>query len=159
MTQKDDDIRRIEELIGIMKANDLTEIEIKHGEDKIFLKRSPPQLATTAVGMVGQGVGEVSVRGVPLVNENQKLPVQQAEGLIEIKSPLVGTFYAQPSPESEPYVEMGSHVSLQTVVCMIEAMKVMNEIKAEVGGIVTEILVTNGQAVEYGQVLFRVKTD
>ncbi|MFB0525064.1 MAG: acetyl-CoA carboxylase biotin carboxyl carrier protein, partial [Phycisphaerae bacterium] len=81
------------------------------------------------------------------------------EELVEIKSPIVGTFYATPSPDSEPYVEVGSHVEPQTVVCIVEAMKVMNEIKAETRGTIVEILVTNGQAAEYGQVLFRVRPD
>jgi acetyl-CoA carboxylase biotin carboxyl carrier protein len=72
---------------------------------------------------------------------------------------MVGTFYATPSPDSEPYVELGSHVTEQTVICIIEAMKVMNEIKAEVEGTIEEILVTSGQAVEYGHPLFRVKPD
>ncbi len=81
------------------------------------------------------------------------------ENLVEIKSPIVGTFYATPSPKSEDYVEPGSTVKPQTVVCIIEAMKVMNEIKAETSGTIVEILVTNGQAVEYGQVLFKVKPD
>jgi len=79
--------------------------------------------------------------------------------LAEIKSPIVGTLYATPSPDSENYVEVGSRVEPQTVVCIIEAMKVMNEIKAEISGTIREILVSNGQAVEYGQVLFRVKAD
>jgi acetyl-CoA carboxylase biotin carboxyl carrier protein len=79
--------------------------------------------------------------------------------LAEIESPMVGTFYATPSPESEPYVELGSHVEPQTVVCIIEAMKVMNEIKAETSGTIVEILVSNGQAIEYGQVLFRIEPD
>ena len=79
--------------------------------------------------------------------------------MVEIKSSIVGTFYATPSPDSEPYVEVGSHVDAQMVVCIIEAMKVMNEIKAETSGTIAEILVTNGQAVEYGQVLFRVRPD
>jgi acetyl-CoA carboxylase biotin carboxyl carrier protein len=84
---------------------------------------------------------------------------QQAEDLVEIKSPIVGTFYVAPSPDSEPCVEVGSVVRPQTVICIIEAMKVMNEIKAETGGTIVEMLVTNGQAVEYGQVLFKVKPD
>jgi len=84
---------------------------------------------------------------------------QPDEDLVEIKSPIVGTFYVTPSPDSEPYVELGSAVRPQTVVCIIEAMKVMNEIKAEASGTIAEILVTNGQAVEYGQVLYRVKPD
>ena len=78
---------------------------------------------------------------------------------MEIKSPIVGTFYATPSPDSEPYVDIGTEVSPQTVVCIIEAMKVMNEIKAETTGTIVKILVTNGQAVEYGQVLFKVRPD
>ncbi|MHC4455579.1 MAG: acetyl-CoA carboxylase biotin carboxyl carrier protein [Planctomycetota bacterium] len=72
---------------------------------------------------------------------------------------MVGTFYAAPSPDSEPYVEIESQVSPQTVVCIIEAMKVLNEIKAETSGTIAEILVNNGQAIEYGQVLFKVKPD
>ena len=76
-----------------------------------------------------------------------------------MRSPLVGTFYEAPSPDSDPYVEPGSHVDSQTVVCIIEAMKVMNEIKAEVSGTIVEKVATTGQAVEYGQVLFRVRPD
>jgi acetyl-CoA carboxylase biotin carboxyl carrier protein len=72
---------------------------------------------------------------------------------------LVGTFYAQPSPDSEPYVEVSSRVDPQSVVCIIEAMKVMNEIRAETDGTIVQVCVTNGQAVEYGQVLFKVKPD
>jgi acetyl-CoA carboxylase biotin carboxyl carrier protein len=83
----------------------------------------------------------------------------QKNNLAVIKSPLVGTFYASPSPDSAPFVELGSHVDAQTVVCIIEAMKVMNEIKAETSGTIAEILVGSGQAVEYGQVLFKVKPD
>jgi len=161
--QKDSDLQRIKELIEIMKQNGLVEVEIKHGDDKIFLKRSQPQPALggtiTAVPMI-----EPSAPARP--NETQastaEVPpsdTQPQEGLVEIKSPLVGTFYATPSPDSEPYVEVGSHVDAQAVVCIVEAMKVMNEIKTETSGTIVEILVTNGQAVEYGQVLFRIKPD
>jgi acetyl-CoA carboxylase biotin carboxyl carrier protein len=166
MAQKDSDLQRIEELIEIMKENDLVEVEIKHGDDKIFLKRSQPQpplgKAVAVVPMIEQGASvapvhpngtQTSAVGVPPSNTLPK------EGLMEIKSPLVGTFYATPSPDSKAYVEVGSHVDAQTVVCIIEAMKVMNEIKAETSGAIVEILVNNGQAVEYGQVLFRVKVD
>jgi acetyl-CoA carboxylase biotin carboxyl carrier protein len=83
----------------------------------------------------------------------------KGDGLLEIKSPIVGTFYETPSPDSDPYVEPGAHVDPQTVVCIIEAMKVMNEIKAEVTGTIVERTVKNGQAVEYGQVLFKVRPD
>ena len=84
---------------------------------------------------------------------------QKGEELLEIKSPIVGTFYEAPSPDSEAYVEPGAHVEAPTVVCIIEAMKVMNEIKAEVSGTIVENVAKNGQAVEYGQVLFRVRPD
>ena len=149
-----------------MKANELTEVEIKHGDDKIFLKRSQPQPS------VGGGVSVVpTMRPEPgaapahaggaeaLIQTYASQAIPTPEDLVEIKSPIVGTFYATPSPDSEHYVEVGSTVSPQTVVCIIEAMKVMNEIKAEASGTIVEILVTNGQAVEFGQVLFKVKPD
>ncbi len=162
MPEKDADLQKIRELIEIMKQNDLLEVEIKHGDDKIFLKRCPPQQPIlAAVPVVGPqlatpaGPGGIGVSVPP----SQPQAPQKQENLVEIKSPIVGTFYATPSPDSEPYVEVGSHVTPQTVVCVIEAMKVMNEIKAETSGTIAEVLVTNGQAVEYGQVLFRVRPD
>ena len=166
MAQKDSDLQKIKELIEIMKRNGLVEVEIKHGDDKIFLKRSQPQPTlggtVTAVPMIEPSVSTTPAR--PDKTQTSAAEVllsnkQPQEGLVEIKSPLVGTFYATPSPDSDHYVELGSHVSPQTVVCIVEAMKVMNEIKTETGGTIAEILVTNGQAVEYGQVLFRIKPD
>jgi acetyl-CoA carboxylase biotin carboxyl carrier protein len=156
MVEKDADLQKIRELIEIMKQNDLLEVEIKHGEDKIFLKRcSPQQPIVAAVPIAGPQTAIPA--GVVSESSSQPRTPQQKENLVEIKSPIVGTFYATPSPDSGPYVEVGSHVTPQTVVCVIEAMKVMNEIKAEISGTVVEVLVTNGQAVEYGQVLFRVR--
>jgi len=162
MAEKDNDLKKIQKLIDIMKENDLVEIEIKHDDDKIFLKRAQPQQAVVgmpvmrpesgAVPVGPEGVGAVSQHAAP-----ESIPGE--EELTEIKSPIVGTFYATPSPDSEPYVDIDSAVGPQTVVCIIEAMKVMNEIKAETTGTIVEILVTNGQAVEYGQVLFKVRPD
>jgi acetyl-CoA carboxylase biotin carboxyl carrier protein len=83
--------------------------------------------------------------------------ISPAVGEIEIKSPMIGTFYRAPSPEASSYIEVGSEVNLETAVCIIEAMKVMNEIKAEVKGVVTQILVENGKPVEFGQPLFKVR--
>lgn len=79
--------------------------------------------------------------------------------MAEIKSPIVGTFYSAPSPDSKPYLTIGSKVNPDTIICIIEAMKVMNEIKAEASGTIVEILCKTGEAVEYGQVLFKVKPD
>ena len=160
MADKDKDIQKIKRLIKIMKENGLSEIEIKHGDDKIALKRAQPQ------GFINHPIAAVPVSGHESVAAAQAdtagaIAGSEATGedLAEIKSPIVGTFYATPSPDSEDYVEVGSRIDSQTVVCIIEAMKVMNEIKAEMSGTISEILVSNGQAVEYGQVLFRVKAD
>jgi len=164
MAEKDTDLQKIKELIEVMKENELLEVEIKHGDDKIVLKRSQPQPSVggtiSAVPTMRPEPGAVPARAggaEALIQTYTSQAAPVAADLAEIKSPIVGTFYATPSPDSESYVEVGSTVSPQTVVCMIEAMKVMNEIKAETSGTIAEILVTNGQAVEFGQVLFKVK--
>lgn len=163
MAQKNDDLQKIKELIEIMKDNDLVEVEIKHDDNKIFLKRSQPQPpAVTAAPLMASNVHTTPLASNQMQTAAAEAPpsaAQQQEELVEIKAALVGTLYSAPSPDSEPYVEVGSRVAPQTVVCIIEAMKVMNEIKADASGKIAEILVTNGQAVEYGQVLFKVKPD
>jgi acetyl-CoA carboxylase biotin carboxyl carrier protein len=161
MAEKDADVQKIKELIGIMKENDLVKIDIRHGEDYVSLKRAQPQPSGTALNpalasLPGLGT---SLPGPPAGPAGHSGGHVKGEELLEIKSPIVGTFYEAPSPDSDPYVEIGSHVEAQTVVCIIEAMKVLNEIKAEVNGILAERTVANGQAVEYGQVLFRVRPD
>ncbi len=158
MTQNNKDIQKIKELIEIMKENDLVEIEIKHGEDKIALKRSQPQVSVPAFA-VGAAVQPPVAAETQAAAQATPPPPQPQEMLVDIKASIVGTFYSAATPDSEPYVEVGSHIDPQKVVCIIEAMKVMNEIKAETSGTIVEVLVTNGQAVEYGQVLFRVKPD
>jgi acetyl-CoA carboxylase biotin carboxyl carrier protein len=160
MAEKDADVQKIKELIAIMKENDLLRIDIRHGEDSVSLERAQPQLLGTPMGPIMAAMPGV---GMPVVGPQTpaegRTGAQGKEGLLEVKSPIVGTCYEAPSPDSDPYVEIGSHVDPQTVVCIIEAMKVMNEIKAEVSGTVVEKIAANGQAVEYGQVLFRVRPD
>ena len=161
MAQEDTDLQKMREIIEIMKENDLVEVEIKHGDDKILLKRSTPQTAlggqVAAVPIIASAVHPLAAAAAPVAPAPSA--AKQQDNLKEIKSPLVGTFYSAPSPDSEPFVEIGTHVDLQTVVGIIEAMKVMNEIKAEISGTIAEILVANGQAVEYGQPLFKVKPE
>jgi acetyl-CoA carboxylase biotin carboxyl carrier protein len=158
MPEKDPDIQRIKELIKIMKENELVSVEIQHGEDRIALQRAQPQQPIVAVGPIPAAVpGAVAEAQAGAATSASATAA--AEGTVQIKSPIVGTFYEAPSPDSDAYVEIGSHVDPQTVVCIIEAMKVMNEIKAEVSGTIMEKLVKNGQAVEYGQPLFRVKPE
>ncbi len=167
MADKDTDLKKIKEIIEIMKENELLEVEIKHGDDKIFLKRSEPHSSVGGVLSAAPGIRpepgsaqHIQAGGSEaLIHTYTTGSAGSSEALVEITSPIVGTFYATPSPDSEHYVEVGSTVEPQMVVCIIEAMKVMNEIKAETSGTIVEVLVTNGQAVEYGQVLFKVKPD
>jgi acetyl-CoA carboxylase biotin carboxyl carrier protein len=159
MGGKDSDLEKIKLLVEIMKENNLVEIEIKHGDDQISLKREQsgqPVLSAVPV------VPSMTPNSVPVVESQSAAKVgaePEVEKFLEITSPMVGTFYEAPSPDSEAFVEIGSRVEETSVVCIIEAMKVMNEIKAEVAGTIAEVMVSNGQAVEFGQVLFKVKPD
>jgi len=161
MGQWEEQIDKLKQIIEIMKEHNLVEVQIKAGEAEIAVKKGQPgmpgQGQMTGIPIFGTGV-PMAMPGVPTpAGTLQTPPGVEQEKTVEIKSPLVGTFYAQPSPDSEPYVELGSHVEAQTVVCIIEAMKVMNEIKAEVSGIIVEVVAKSGEAVEYGQVLYKVK--
>jgi len=139
------------ELIRLMVDHGLTEIGIEDGQKKISLRRDVSALGQpVAAPPAPAGVAPAAPPQTP----EAEAP---AEELLEIKSPMVGTFYSSPSPDSEPYVQVGSKVDEQTVVCIVEAMKVMNEIKAECAGTIAEVCVKNAQPVEYGQVLFRVR--
>lgn len=165
MADKDIDLKKIKELIELMKQNGLEELEIKQHDNKIFLKRqpqSPPAPAVIATPIIKQdsASGNAGFQNMNIVSQPEiSEPAAKENDLIEITSPIVGTFYAKPSPDSDPFVEIGSTVAPHTVVCIIEAMKVMNEIKAETSGTIVETLVSDGQAIEYGQALFKVKPD
>ena len=142
------DFKNVQALIDLMKENDLAEVEIVQDGDKIHIKRPG------AVQMQAHPAGMPAM--LPAVGEGMQPSGQAAPGnLKEIKTPIIGTFYSAPSPDAEPFV--GDIINPDTVVCIIEAMKVMNEIKAEVSGTVVEVLCKAGQAVEFDEVLFRVK--
>lgn len=157
MAEGQADLQRIKELLEIMKNNDLVEVEISHGEDKIHLKRGETQPPGVTIIPSSAALSAATGPAMPVAQQSPADEAEPASDLVEIKAPMVGTFYATSSPDTEHYVEVGSEVSGQTVVCIIEAMKVMNEIKAETEGVIAEICVKTGEAVEYGQVLFRVK--
>jgi len=158
MAQWDEQFSKLKQIIEIMKDHNLAEVTIKQGEEELCVKKQQPvQQQITAVPMFGGQVpGAAPASGDPAAGGVQETKAQE-EKTAEIKSPLVGTFYAQPSPDSEPYVELGSRVEPDTVVCIIEAMKVMNEIKAETSGVIAEIVAENSKPVQFGQVLFRVR--
>ena len=138
------DIDEIRELVRLMVDNELAELDVSDGENKIKLKR----------GAGGEPV--VIAAPVPQAGPVEVAPAVE-DSLVEIRSPMVGTFYIATSPDTEAFVSIGSDVGEDTVVCIVEAMKVMNEIKAECIGTIVEICVRNAQPVEYGQVLFKVK--
>ncbi len=135
---------------ALMVDNDLTTLEIAHGDLKVALGRGLPAGAAAP-----SAAAPAPVTPAPAVADDDE--PAEADALIEIKSPMVGTLYAASSPDVEPFVAIGDRVSGDTVVCIVEAMKVMNEIKAECSGTVVDVAAVNGQPVEYGQVLFRVK--
>jgi acetyl-CoA carboxylase biotin carboxyl carrier protein len=150
------DLKDIKAIIDLMKKNSISEFELEKQEFKIRLKRS-----SNGGGGHLPLIEDVIPGYLPSGTSGQLLPPQaaptSASNEIEIKSPMVGTFYRAPSPEAANYVEVGAEVHPDTVVCIIEAMKVMNEIKAEVRGVVTQLLVENAKPVEFGQPLFKIR--
>jgi len=157
MTQKigkSTQIDSVRLLIQLMVENDLSEMDIDDGEVKVHLKRGSPAPAAAHAAPAPAAHAPAAPAAKA---EHAPAPAAAKEQFLEIKSPMVGTFYSAPSPDSEPYVSVDSPVGDDTVVCIVEAMKVMNEIKAECSGTVVEVCVQNAQPVEYGQVLFRVR--
>jgi len=152
------DLKDIKAIIDLMKKNSVSEFELEKQDFKIRLKRG--NNGTTGVSYEDQPVltyvqpaGTVAtLQGGPAA-----APAPAPSNELEIKSPMIGTFYRSPSPESAPYIEIGTEVSPETVVCIIEAMKVMNEIKAEAKGIITQVLLENAKPVEFGQPLFKLR--
>jgi len=137
-------------LVKLMIEHDLVEVSVTDGGRSIALKRSSASQPGAAALLAASAPAGAAA---PTASKEE----EPSEQLVEIKSPMVGTLYAAASPESDPYVSVGSYVDENTVVCIVEAMKVMNEVRAEVSGVIAEICVKNAQPVEYGQVLFRVR--
>jgi acetyl-CoA carboxylase biotin carboxyl carrier protein len=148
------DIKEIKTIIDLMKKNDLSVFEIEKEGFRIKLQRGPSGQAVAAAPLP------------TAVPPKAAAPLEPASGLPkpiesvplkEIVSPMVGTFYRAASPDGSPFVDVGKTVTEETVVCIIEAMKVMNEIKAETGGVIAEVVAENGKPVQFGQVLFKVR--
>ncbi len=154
---------RINELLKLMEQHDLTELELSEKDFSIRLvKGSHRHASAPATVVVSGGAHHAPATGMPVPAakagatgaDGQALP----EGLTEITSPIVGTFYRAPSPDTDSFVEVGTHVDVDAPICIIEAMKVMNEVKAEVSGVIRKVLVENGQPVEFGQPIFLIET-
>lgn len=148
------DIKDIKAIIDLMKKNSITEFELERQDSKIRLKRGLNGGSHVVQYDEPGTAGVVPV--LPPVAVATAAP-PPAIGEVEVKSPMIGTFYRAPSPEAGSYVEIGTEINPESVVCIIEAMKVMNEIKAEVKGVITQVLVENAKPVEFGQPLFKVR--
>ena len=153
------ELKDIKELIALMKKNDLSEFKMEKDGFKISLKKgvdfSAMPTAPTPQPMTYAPAPAVSAAAP--APDPQAAPAKDSTPTREIVSPMVGTYYSAGSPDSPPFVEVGQEVTEETVVCIIEAMKVMNEIKAEMRGTIAEVLVENGKSVQFGQALFRLK--
>jgi acetyl-CoA carboxylase biotin carboxyl carrier protein len=152
------DLDTIKQLLALMAENDLVELELEQEGKKVRLRKggdhapvAPPFVVTSGNGMVPVQGGAAG--GAAESPSGSKRP----DNVVEIRSPLVGTFYISPKPGADPFVNVGDVVGTEKVVCIVEAMKVMNEIKAEVAGKIVEILAKNGQPVEYNEPLFLVE--
>ncbi len=150
------DLTRLRELVEMMEQHGLTEVSLQRGEEKWRLRRGPTEMPMSAMPFT------VSPHPVaPAATAAQApaaTPAAPADiGLLVIKSPTVGTFYSSPSPDDPPFVSVGSRVQADTIVCIVEAMKVFNQIPAELSGTVVEVLVNSGDSVEFGQPLFSVR--
>lgn len=147
----------LERLVKLMNENDLVELEIEE-EGRTVRLRKAQGLALPVAAPYPTLPPPVAVPSAAPPSAPSPAPSGPAAGLVEIRSPIVGTFYKAASPEAPPFVQAGDRVKVGQVVCIVEAMKVMNEIQAEVAGEVVEVLVENGQAVEYDQPLYRVRS-
>ena len=144
------DIRKVKKLIELLEASDVAEIEIKEGDDAVRISRAP---SVAAGPMTYQAAPAPSLSAEAPKESEASTPEYTGKGNV-IQSPMVGTFYRAPSPSSAPFVEVGTQVKAGDVVCIIEAMKVMNQIKAEKSGVIQRILVDDASSVEFGQGLF-----
>lgn len=151
----------IKELLEVFSQSEASELKLAMGDQKLKLMKASiqPNTVSYATEVAQQPVVAPVLQqaAVPTVEAN----VQPAEdpNLVEIKSEMVGTFYSKPTPEDEDYVHVGMSITPETTICMIEAMKLFNEVKSELSGQIAEVLVSNGQMVEYGQPLFKVRTN
>jgi acetyl-CoA carboxylase biotin carboxyl carrier protein len=155
------DVSLLERMVKLMAANDLNTVDVRDGDKRVILKRGA-QLIAGSPSSGGYAIPQMApqMQAPPSGGSTSgggATAGDEDAGLTAIKSPMVGTFYAASAPDAKPFVSVGTTVDEDTDVCVIEAMKVFNNIKAETSGKIAKILVTNGQTVEFGQTLFLVK--
>ena len=151
------DIRKLKELVRLMSTNDLVELDLRDKDEQVTIRRPSPQAAPQVVHHAP--VMAASTVAAPAAASAPAAPAAKDSdaGLVKIESPMVGTFYASPSPDKPPFIVAGASVGPDAVVCLVEAMKIFNEIKAGCAGTIERVLVKSGDPVEFGQPLFLVK--
>jgi acetyl-CoA carboxylase biotin carboxyl carrier protein len=146
------DLKELRALLRLMEGNDVEELEVEEGGRRVRIRRrTAPMLTPPPATLPTPGTARAAASSAA---SPVALPASETAGLIPVESPMVGTFYRAPAPGAEPYVKEGDLVEKGTILCIIEAMKLMNEIEAEVQGRIAKILVENAQPVEFGQTLF-----
>lgn len=153
------DIRKVKKLIELLEESGIAEIEIHEGEESVRISRQGSgQLAQATYQLPPQATQQAAAEQ-PSTSSTATEPTPTVEEGNVISAPMVGTFYNSPSPDSPPFIEVGQKVSEGDIVCIIEAMKIMNQIECEVSGTISKILIENGEPVEYGQPMFVIKPD
>ncbi len=148
------ELDRLRQLIELMETHDLTEINLRQGNEKVKLRRGSQVTMAPVAPAPAAAPAPLAAAATPAAAP----AAAEGANIVTIKAPMVGTFYARPNPESEPFVKVGQRINADTVVCIIEAMKVFNEIPAEVSGQVVAVLVDDQQAIDFGRPLFKVDT-
>jgi acetyl-CoA carboxylase biotin carboxyl carrier protein len=151
------DVRKIRRLIELMNEHDLQEMDLRQGDTRIQLRRAAETFIAASPAAIPAAAPAPAPVAAPAPPAPSAASVDDPNVAI-IKSPMVGTFYSASDPDSPPYVKVGDPIGKETTVCIVEAMKVFNEIQAELAGTITAVLVENGEPVEFGQPLFKVKT-
>ena len=151
------DVQQVRELIELMVEHELSEIRVREGETAISLRKGATGVEMTAVPTMAAAPAPVMVAPVAAEAPSAQAAPAVDDGLVPIPCPMVGTYYSAPDPDSAPYVTVGSEVNPDSTICIIEAMKVFNEIKAEIAGTVEQIVVTDLHAVEFGQPLMMIR--
>ena len=146
------DIRKVKKLIELLEASDIAEIEIKEGEEAVRISR----YSSAAPALMPAPAAPVAAAPTPAAAPAEDKPAVVANSGHVVSSPMVGTFYRSPSPSSPAFVEVGTHVKVGDVVCIVEAMKMMNQIEADKAGVVEAILVNDGEPVEFDQPLITI---
>jgi acetyl-CoA carboxylase biotin carboxyl carrier protein len=151
------DVKKVRKFIELMNEHDLAEIDLRQGDQRIRVRRGPQSVPVSMMPMPSPGMGQATAQPMSAASGEKAAAAAKESNALVIRSPMVGTFYAAATPEAPPFVKVGDQVGPETTVCIVEAMKVFNEIPAECAGRVIAVLAQNGDPVEFNQPLFRVE--